>query len=105
MKDALNSYDYNYPEDLVALNPLSQKDQANMLVYKDNSFLHRKVFDLLEYISKNDLLVFNNTRVLPCRVTGIIKRTPVINKKTKISVTLNKVIEGNICTTFCTPLK
>ena len=66
----LDSYNFSYPDDLVALNPLAEKDQANMLVFEKNIFSHQKVYNLLHYVSKNDLLVFNNTRVIPCRLTG-----------------------------------
>ena len=66
----LDSYDYSYPDELVALKPLATKDQANMLVFKKNSFSHQRVCDLLKYVSASDLLVFNNTRVMPCRLTG-----------------------------------
>ena len=65
----LDSYDYSYPDELVALNPLAAKDQANMLVFKKNSFSHQRVGDLLKYVSPSDLLVFNNTRVMPARLT------------------------------------
>ena len=101
----LLSYNYEYPEDLVALNPLANKDQANMLVFEKNNFSHKKVSDLLKYVSKNDLLVFNNTRVMPCRLIGQRIRSPSGSIKTKVSVTLNKVIEGNLWATFCKPLK
>ena len=101
----LASYDYNYPEELVALNPLAKKDQANMLVFEKNTFSHNKIYDLLKYVSENDLLVFNNTRVIPCRLIGQRIRSSSGNIKTKVSVTLNKVIEGNLWATFCKPLK
>ena len=101
----LDSYDYDYPEELVALNPLAKKDQANMLVFEKNTFSHKKVYDLLKYVSKNDLLVFNNTRVMPCRLIGHRIRSSSGNIKTKVSVTLNKVIEGNLWETFCKPTK
>ena len=45
MRD-LDSYNYSYPNELVALNPLAAKDQANMLVFKKNSFSHQRVCDL-----------------------------------------------------------
>ena len=70
MSSDLDSYNFSYPDDLVALNPLAKKDQANMLVFEKNIFSYQKVCDLLQYVSKNDLLVFNNTRVIPCRLTG-----------------------------------
>ena len=56
-------------------------------------------------MSKNDLLVFNNTRVLPCRLKGQRVRSSSDNVKPKVSVTLNKAIDGNVWTTFCKPLK
>ena len=101
----LDLYNYFYPDDLVALNPLESKDKANMLVFKKNSFSHQRVCDLLKYVSKNDLLVFNNTRVLPCRLKGQRVRSSSDNVKPKVSVTLNKAIDGNVWTTFCKPLK
>ncbi len=101
----LDSYNYSYPNELVALSPLEAKDQANMLVFKKNTFSHQKVFDLLKYVSANDLLVFNNTRVLPCRLRGQRERASSANIKPKVNVTLNKAIDGNVWTTFCKPLK
>ena len=101
----LDSYDYSYPDELVALNPLAAKDQANMLVFKKNSFSHQRVCDLLKYVSSNDLLVFNNTRVMPCRLTGQRERASSGNINPKINVTLNKAIDGNVWTAFCKPLK
>jgi len=105
MSDYLENYNFFYPDDLVALSPLAKKDHANMLVFKENSFSHQKVFDLLEHISENDLLVFNNTKVLPCRLIGQRVRLEQETTKTKVSVTLNKVIDQNVWTTFCRPLK
>ena len=105
MSDFLENYNFSYPDDLVALSPLTKKNNANMLVFKENSFSHQKVFDLLNHISKNDLLVFNNTKVLPCRLIGQRVRLEQEATKTKVSVTLNKVIDQNVWTTFCKPLK
>ena len=82
MIEDLDYYDFSYPDDLVALNPLTKKDQANMLVFKENKFSHQKVFDLLKYVSKDDLLVFNNTRVIPCRLIGHRVRLEQENTKT-----------------------
>ncbi len=105
MSRDLDLYNYSYPDELVALDPLAAKDQANMLVYKKNSFSHQRVSDLLKYVSANDLLVFNNTRVMPCRLTGQRVRESSANTKLKVNVTLNKAIDGNVWTTFCKPLK
>ncbi|MFL2801042.1 MAG: S-adenosylmethionine:tRNA ribosyltransferase-isomerase [Paracoccaceae bacterium] len=86
-------------------NPLAKRDQAKMLVFKKNNFFHQKVRDLLKYVSTDDLLVFNNTRVMPCRLTGQRLRLDEEHIKSKVSVTLNKIIDRNVWTTFCKPLK
>ena len=44
----LDSYNYHYPDELVALNPLADKNKANMLVFEKDIFSHKKVFDLLK---------------------------------------------------------
>ncbi len=105
MTTDLDAYNFYYPNDLVALDPLEKKAHANMLVAKNNIFSHEKVYDLLKYVSKNDLLVFNNTRVMPCRLIGERVRSAKEHIKTKVGVTLNKVIDRNIWATFCKPLK
>ena len=105
MVDDLDFYNYSYPDELVALGPIAEKDQANMLVFENNIFCHQRVSDLLKYVSENDLLVFNNTRVLPCRLTGQRVRPSLENINPTVSVTLNKEIDGNLWTTFCKPLK
>ena len=40
MIDDLDFYNYSYPDELVALDPLPTKDQANMLVFENNIFTH-----------------------------------------------------------------
>ena len=42
MTSDLDLYNFHYPDDLVALNPLAKKNQANMLVFKNNIFLMKK---------------------------------------------------------------
>ena len=105
MSRDLDFYNYSYPNELVALDPLAAKDQAGMLVFEKNRFTHKRVSDLLKFVSKDDLLIFNNTRVLPCRLTGQRVRPYSKNLKAKVSVTLNKAIDNNVWTTFCKPLK
>ena len=61
--------------------------------------------DFLKHISENDLFVFNNTRVMPCRLVGERVGSSAEKIKLKVSVTLNKVVNGNVWTTFCKPLK
>ena len=70
--EILKTSDFNYelPEELIAQTPVSPRDSARMLVYdKNNDKTEHKIFrDILDYLSENDVLVLNNTRVIPARL-------------------------------------
>lgn len=61
---------YDLPEELIAQTPASPRDSARMLVYdKKNDKIEHKIFrDLIDYLTPNDVLVINNTRVVPARL-------------------------------------
>jgi S-adenosylmethionine:tRNA ribosyltransferase-isomerase len=68
--ELLNSYDYPIDQSSIALTPASPRDSAKLLVYtratdsmQESTFAH-----IAEYIPKNALLVFNDTKVIPARV-------------------------------------
>ena len=66
--------DFNFPFDasLVATQPVLPRDQAKLLVLSPQhlSLTHRRIADLPELLSPGDLLVVNDTRVRPARVTA-----------------------------------
>lgn len=68
----LKTSDFNYdlPEELIAQTPASPRDSARMLVYnKEQDKVEHKIFrDILDYLTPNDVLVINNTRVIPARL-------------------------------------
>ena len=61
---------YDLPEELIAQTPASPRDSARMLVYdkKQDKIEHRIFRDIIDYLTPNDVLVINNTRVIPARV-------------------------------------
>ena len=61
---------YDLPEDLIAQTPASPRDSARMLVYnKQEDKIEHKIFsDIIDYLTPNDVLVVNNTRVIPARL-------------------------------------
>lgn len=69
MSLALNDYDYLLPEELIAQRPLPDRDESRMMVLhrSDQRIEHRKFTDLTEFLSPDDLLVLNNTRVMSAR--------------------------------------
>jgi len=68
----LQDFDYVLPKEKIALYPLADRSAAKMLVLnrKDDSAEHRTFKDLIEYLKEGDVLVLNNTRVIPARLFG-----------------------------------
>ncbi len=64
-------FDYHLPEELIAQHPCPERDQARMLVVDRTAaeLVHARVADLPAYLRPGDLLVLNDTRVVPCRLT------------------------------------
>jgi S-adenosylmethionine:tRNA ribosyltransferase-isomerase len=63
-------YDYPLPPELIASHPAPVRDQARMMVLdrKKQSIAHRSFRDLPEFVAPQDLLVLNNTKVIPARI-------------------------------------
>lgn len=68
----LSTYDYYLPENLIAQTPLEKRDESRMLVFdrKSKEILHRQFKDIKSFLKKGDVLVINNTRVLPARLNA-----------------------------------
>ncbi len=68
---ALSAYQYDLPPDRIAQNPLEPRDHARLLaVTSATSHQHHHIYDLPEILRPGDLLVLNNTRVIPARLYG-----------------------------------
>jgi S-adenosylmethionine:tRNA ribosyltransferase-isomerase len=73
----IDAYDYTLPTDLIASHPLPNRDDSRMM-YVDcqaESFAHKGFKDLVEVMNPEDLLVVNDTKVLPARFLGKRLRT------------------------------
>lgn len=69
------AYDYNLPKELIAQDPAEPRDSSRlMVVHKKDGATEDRIFrDITEYLNPGDLLVLNDTRVLPARVEGVKK--------------------------------
>ncbi|PSM47323.1 tRNA preQ1(34) S-adenosylmethionine ribosyltransferase-isomerase QueA, partial [Chroococcidiopsis sp. CCALA 051] len=67
---SLSSYDYELPAERIAQNPVSPRDSSRLLVVNLDSHAHQIFRDLPEFLQKDDLLVMNDTRVIPARLYG-----------------------------------
>lgn len=69
------AYDYELPKELIAQDPAEPRDSSRlMVVHKKDGATEDRIFrDITEYLNPGDLLVLNDTRVLPARVEGVKK--------------------------------
>jgi S-adenosylmethionine:tRNA ribosyltransferase-isomerase len=68
----VDEFDYHLPPELIAQTPLQRRDESRLLVLdrRTGSISHRTFRDILDYISPGDLMVVNDTRVIPARLLG-----------------------------------
>jgi S-adenosylmethionine:tRNA ribosyltransferase-isomerase len=72
---ALSAYDYELPSDRIAQDPVTPRDTSRLLVIDgdrplDRQIQHHHFYDLPNFLQAGDLLVFNNTKVIPARMYG-----------------------------------
>jgi S-adenosylmethionine:tRNA ribosyltransferase-isomerase len=68
----LELFDYPLPPERIAQTPIEPRDASRLLVLRhDGRREHRRFLDLPELLNLGDLLVFNDTRVLPARLLGV----------------------------------
>lgn len=96
-------FDFDLPEDLIALRPARPRDSARLLlVPARGGFEDRRVTDALTLFRPGDLLVFNDTRVIPARLTGIRVRE---ESRVEVEATLLKRLSASSWTAFAKPGK
>src|SRR5208282_3837848 len=66
-------FDFALPPELIAQQPAPKRDESRLLVLhrSDGRIEHRKFRDLLEFLRDGDVLVLNNSRVIPARLRGV----------------------------------
>lgn len=94
----ISLFDFDLPESLIAQSPLKQRDECRLMVVnrQDQSIEHRHFHDILDYLQPGDVLVRNNTRVIPARLIGEKEAT-----HGKVEVLLLHPIEGEQDTWEC----
>lgn len=97
-----DDFDYYLPEDLIAQTPLLKRDSSRLLVLDKNTgeISHRHFSDIIDYLNKDDVLVINDTKVIPARLIGTKEETGAV-----IEVLMLKNIDGDIWECLCKPAK
>ena len=96
-------FDFELPEDRIALHPVSPRDSAKMLVVgSDGGLSDRIVIDLENLLAPGDVLVVNDTRVIPAELRGTRHRDAFA---ASVSFNLHKRVNGNSWLAFARPAK
>ncbi|MBI4654759.1 MAG: tRNA preQ1(34) S-adenosylmethionine ribosyltransferase-isomerase QueA [Nitrospirae bacterium] len=68
----LSEFDYHLPRQQIAQYPLSERDSSRLLVFhkRQKRIEHRTFKEIVEYLQSGDILILNNTKVLPVRLHG-----------------------------------
>ncbi|MFH1802444.1 MAG: tRNA preQ1(34) S-adenosylmethionine ribosyltransferase-isomerase QueA [archaeon] len=66
----LSDFDYELPKELIAQRPANPRTHSRLLVLKNNQLQHKHFYNLPDYLQEGDVLVLNETKVLPIKVTG-----------------------------------
>ncbi|HOO68046.1 MAG TPA: tRNA preQ1(34) S-adenosylmethionine ribosyltransferase-isomerase QueA [Bacilli bacterium] len=100
----MRTEDFNYylPEELIAQTPLEKRDSSRLLVLdKNTGKIEHKVFsDIIDYLEKDNVLVLNDTKVIPARLIGVKEGTGAV-----IEVFLLHSKENDIWECLCKPAK
>jgi S-adenosylmethionine:tRNA ribosyltransferase-isomerase len=96
----VSDFDFDLPEDRIALRPVSPKDSAKQLIVRPNGeFEDRTVRDMIDFLKPEDVIVFNDTKVIPAQLFG------VRNQDKKFQCNLHKRISLNEWIAFAPGVK
>ena len=91
-------FDYDLPVEKIATYPARPRDASRLLDLTGGKLADKTILDLPGIFQPNDLLVINDTRVIPSRIKGL-------RDSVKIEITLHKQIENGIWAAFARPAK
>ena len=95
----VTEFDYELPEELIAQTPIKKRDESRLMVLnrKEQTIEHKIFKDIIDYLKPGDVLVRNNTKVIPARLYG--------RKETgaKVEFLLLNNIEGDIWESIVRP--
>ena len=94
----LSDFDFELPAEAIAQKPVEPRDSARLLDCTDGQLVDRHIYDLPDLLRPNDLLIVNNTKVIPAQLTGQIGAG-------KIGITLHKRDDSAIWRAFAKPAR
>ncbi|MFC1899852.1 tRNA preQ1(34) S-adenosylmethionine ribosyltransferase-isomerase QueA [Chloroflexota bacterium] len=88
-----SDFDYNLPSELIAQIPIESRDQSRLLVLNrgNGSITHRRFFEITDCLQVGDILLFNDSRVIPARLKG-----RKVDSGGKVEILLLRRLENNL---------
>ncbi len=98
----VSDFDFDLPEDRIALRPAKPRDAARLLVIGDDGLVDAGVADLPGLLCAGDIMVFNDTRVIPARLHGV-RPTDGARGEARIELLLHKRVDDQEWQAFARP--
>lgn len=92
-------FDFNLPESVIAQYPIEPRDHAKMLVVNEDKMNDDIVLNFVQYLQPGDVVVFNNTKVIPTRLFGFRPSGG------KVEIMLHKMEHGTCWRAFAKPAR
>ena len=75
-----DDFDFYLPENLIAQTPLERRDSSRLLILdkETGEITHKHFTDIIDYLDKDDILVLNDTKVMPARLYGVKNETNAV---------------------------
>ena len=93
-------FDYKLPEKLIAQSPLEPRDHSRLMILDriNGRIKHRNFYDITEYLDHGDVLVFNDSKVIPARMYG-----STVDSGSRVELLLLSQISSNVWKTLVKP--
>lgn len=102
----VDEFEFDLPSECIALRPSNPRDSARLLVVKpDQNQIDAKVSELAAFLEPGDVLVLNDTKVIPAQLEGMRLPRSVEFPPAKISATLHMRVAANVWDAFIKPAK
>lgn len=85
-------YDYILPREYIAQEPCLKRDRCKLMVLDrvSGKIYHKKFFEIIDFLNKNDIIILNNTKVIPAKLIGVKEQT-----KGKVELLLISKLNNN----------
>ncbi len=97
-----DDFDYYLPEELIAQVPILKRDASKLMILdkKTGEVIHKHFSDIIDYLNKDDVLVLNDSKVIPARIIGVKEETNAV-----IEILMLKNIKEDEWECLCKPAK